>query len=93
MDCVIVLSDFATDGWRMSKAKYNLSLEHAMEAVKTLGCFHGECFALKETEPEKMANIRQLLKESRYTSGMANTNWYGLNIKCVEGLYRVFQES
>lgn len=34
MDAAIVLSDFTTDGWRMSKSKINLSIDHILVAGK-----------------------------------------------------------
>lgn len=36
LDAVIALSDFSNDGWKMSKSKVNLSIDHILIAGKLL---------------------------------------------------------
>lgn len=40
LDAVIVLSDFSVDGWKMSKAKVNLSLDHILTSGENLFINH-----------------------------------------------------
>ncbi|XP_023033356.2 uncharacterized protein LOC6638273 [Drosophila willistoni] len=62
----IILGDFNTDGWRVSKDRTGLSLEHAPIAVQNLGRFHGFCYALKSKDPIQFTELTGRLKESRY---------------------------
>uniref|UniRef100_A0A0K8UGL4 CHK kinase-like domain-containing protein n=1 Tax=Bactrocera latifrons TaxID=174628 RepID=A0A0K8UGL4_BACLA len=63
---IMVMKDFVTDNFRMAKQKVNLSLEHALVALKNLGTFHGTGFALKHKNPAEFKRLTQSLREPRY---------------------------
>ncbi|XP_011202259.2 uncharacterized protein LOC105225477 [Bactrocera dorsalis] len=63
---IMVLKDFAADNFRMAKQKVNLSLEHALVALKMLGTFHGTGFALKHKNPTEFKRLTESLREPRY---------------------------
>ncbi|XP_014092830.2 uncharacterized protein JhI-26 [Bactrocera oleae] len=63
---IVVLKDFAADNFCVAKQKFNLSLEHALVALKTLGIFHGTGFALKYKNPADFKRLTQSLREPRY---------------------------
>ncbi|XP_034120059.1 uncharacterized protein LOC117578585 [Drosophila guanche] len=65
---VVILSDFAENGWRVTKDRVGLSLEHARVAVKYLGKFHGFTYAIKHKNLEKFKELTENLKESRYAN-------------------------
>lgn len=73
-EACIVLGDFNIDGWRMTKNRVNLSLEHILLAVKCLGKFNGLSYALKQNDPIKFNEIISLLKEGRYATEPPS-NW------------------
>lgn len=54
----IALSDFTHDGWSMSKSSINLSMDHIMAAVKSLGNFHGEFYALKHSDRNEFDSVK-----------------------------------
>ncbi|XP_067634162.1 uncharacterized protein [Eurosta solidaginis] len=62
----VVLQDFAVDNWRIATQKVNLSLGHALVAIKNLGAFHGLGFALRHENRAEFDRITKGLKESRY---------------------------
>ncbi|KAH8347746.1 hypothetical protein KR084_000690 [Drosophila pseudotakahashii] len=65
---VAILENFAEQGWRVTKDRVGLSLEHALIAVNYLGRFHGFAYAMKHKSPEKFSQLTEKLKESRYAS-------------------------
>ncbi|CAO1441277.1 unnamed protein product [Diamesa tonsa] len=65
---VMVLGNFAVNGWRMSKSVINLDLNHILVAVRELGQFHGACYALKETNHGLFDIIIKAFRESRFSS-------------------------
>ncbi|XP_016969923.1 uncharacterized protein LOC108037794 [Drosophila rhopaloa] len=65
---VIILENFAEQGWRVTKDLVGLSLEHALIAVAYLGKFHGFAYAMKHKNPQKFAKLTEGIKESRYAS-------------------------
>lgn len=78
-EAVMVLSDYSTDGWKMAPMVVNLPLEYCLLAVRELGRFHGECYALKEQHRETFDSIIGKFKESRYGSDPSNMgNWEGV---------------
>ncbi|KAH8372368.1 hypothetical protein KR093_011227 [Drosophila rubida] len=72
---VLILGDFAADGWRITKDRVGLSLEHAQIAVKFLGRFHGFGYALKTNQKERFEKLTQQFRESRYSNDTANPDW------------------
>jgi len=72
---VAILEDFAENGWRVTKDRVGLSLEHALIAVDYLGKFHGFSYAMKHTNPEKFSQLTNSLKESRYASDVIHPEW------------------
>ncbi|KAH8366330.1 hypothetical protein KR200_011756 [Drosophila serrata] len=72
---VIILEDFAERGWRVTKDRVGLSLEHALIAVEYLGQFHGFTYAIKHKNPEQFAQLTSELKESRYARDEINHEW------------------
>ncbi|KAH8337987.1 hypothetical protein KR067_013366 [Drosophila pandora] len=72
---VVILENFAVDGWRVTKDRVGLTLEHAMIAARHLGNFHGFSYALKHKNPEKFAKLTSDLKESRYANENMNPEW------------------
>ncbi|KAH8285125.1 hypothetical protein KR054_005338 [Drosophila jambulina] len=77
---VAILEDFAERGWRVTKDRVGLSLEHAMIAVEYLGQFHGFTYAIKHKNPEQFAQLTSELKESRYATDEIHHDW-GLTLK------------
>ncbi|XP_034120058.1 uncharacterized protein LOC117578584 [Drosophila guanche] len=65
---MVILSDFAEDGWRVTKDRVGLSLEHARVAVKNLGKFHGFTYAIKHKNPEQFQNMVKNLREARFSN-------------------------
>ncbi|XP_017024597.1 uncharacterized protein [Drosophila kikkawai] len=72
---VLILEDFAERGWRVTKDRVGLSLDHAMVAVEYLGQFHGFTYAIKHKNPGKFAQLTSGLKESRYESDVVHPEW------------------
>ncbi|XP_020803008.1 uncharacterized protein LOC110179729 [Drosophila serrata] len=72
---VIILEDFAERGWRVTKDRVGLSLEHALIAVEYLGQFHGFTYAIKHKNPEQFGQLTSELKESRYARDEINHEW------------------
>lgn len=64
---VMVLRNFGYDGWKMSTSRVNLDLNHILVAVRELGKFHGECYALKESNRGLFHIITKSFRESRYS--------------------------
>ncbi|XP_039956342.1 uncharacterized protein LOC120772037 [Bactrocera tryoni] len=72
---VMVLKDFTADNFRMAKQKVNLSLEHALVALKNLGTFHGTGFALKHKNPAEFKRLTELLREPRFDVTEIHGEW------------------
>ncbi|XP_017115429.2 uncharacterized protein LOC108137972 [Drosophila elegans] len=72
---VAILENFAEQGWRVTKDRVGLSLEHALIAVDYLGQFHGFAYAMKHTNPELFDKLTHGLKESRYASDVIHPEW------------------
>ncbi|KAH8309043.1 hypothetical protein KR059_005375 [Drosophila kikkawai] len=72
---VVILENFAEQGWRVTKDRVGLSLEHALKAVNYLGKFHGFAYALKHKYPERFAQLTSGLRESRYASDEVHPDW------------------
>ncbi|KAH8252464.1 hypothetical protein KR032_000141 [Drosophila birchii] len=72
---VAILEDFAERGWRVTKDRVGLSLEHAMIAVEYLGQFHGFTYAIKHKNPEQFSQLTSDLKESRYATDEIHHDW------------------
>ncbi|XP_032590061.1 uncharacterized protein LOC116804965 [Drosophila grimshawi] len=72
---LIILGDFATDGWSVTKDRFNLSLEHVRIAVKYLGKFHGFGYAMKNNENKRFQQLTKEFRESRFTSDSMNPMW------------------
>lgn len=83
---VVILENFAVDGWRVTKDRVGLSLEHAMIAARHLGNFHGYSYALKHKNPEKFAKLTTGLKESRYSTENTNPQWDLILKTCLKRL-------
>ncbi|XP_073847511.1 uncharacterized protein [Musca autumnalis] len=64
----LITSDFGSLGWRVTKDRVNLSLEHTLLAVKYLAKFHAAGFALKITNEDKFNELTEGLLESRYAN-------------------------
>lgn len=78
-----IIEDFAIKGWRMTKDKYNLSLEHTLLAVKYLADFHALGFALSTTDRSTFDRLTEGLEESRFATDEIHPEWaltlkYGL---------------
>ncbi|KAL7020211.1 hypothetical protein ACKWTF_011417 [Chironomus riparius] len=63
---VMVLGNFSYEGWKLSQSRVNLDLNHILVAVHELGKFHGECYALKESNHGLFHIITKSFRESRY---------------------------
>ncbi|EDV55778.1 uncharacterized protein LOC6548656 [Drosophila erecta] len=72
---VVILENFAEQGWRVTKDQVGLSLRHAMIAVNYLGRFHAFTYAMKHKSPEKFAQLASSLKESRYATDNIHADW------------------
>ncbi|XP_033152830.1 uncharacterized protein LOC117136194 [Drosophila mauritiana] len=72
---VAILENFVEQGWRVTKDRVGLSLQHAMIAVSYLGNFHGFAYAMKHKNPEKFAQLTDNLKESRYANDNIHPEW------------------
>ncbi|TDG43016.1 hypothetical protein AWZ03_010538 [Drosophila navojoa] len=91
---LIILSDFASDGWSVTKDLYGLSLEHARIAVKYLGTFHGFGFAMKHTQPERFQQLTAKLREARYAKETLSTEWglkHKISLRRAEGVVAKYQ--
>ncbi|XP_011196270.2 uncharacterized protein At3g50400 isoform X1 [Zeugodacus cucurbitae] len=82
----MVLKDFGADNFRVTKQKVNLSLEHALVALKTLATFHGTGFALKHKNPAEFKRLSQSLREPRYNVEDVHPEWKMINIFSAERL-------
>ncbi|XP_037950868.1 uncharacterized protein LOC119681681 [Teleopsis dalmanni] len=71
----LVLEDFGVHGWRVSKDKVNLSLEHIEASVKYLALFHGTCYAFKDTDRSAYDNLVINLRETRYANSEIHPEW------------------
>lgn len=72
----IILEDFnESGGWKMTTARVNLNLEHALLAVKYLATFHGACFALKDIDSPLFQGLIEKLREPRYASPDLHPDW------------------
>ncbi|XP_039482137.1 uncharacterized protein LOC120445658 [Drosophila santomea] len=72
---VVILENFAEQGWRVTKERVGLSLQHAMIAASYLGRFHAFTYALKHKSPEKFAQLTSSLKESRFANDDLHPEW------------------
>ncbi|XP_004537507.1 uncharacterized protein LOC101449317 [Ceratitis capitata] len=72
---IVVLQDFGEKNWRVAKQKVNLSLAHALVAMKELGTFHGIGFALKHKKPAEFERLTKHLKEPRYDVVEMHPEW------------------
>ncbi|KAH8233785.1 hypothetical protein KR026_012434 [Drosophila bipectinata] len=91
---VVILENFAVDGWRVTKDRVGLSLEHAIVATTHLGHFHGFFYALKHKNPEKFAQLTGGLKESRFSTENMNPEWdlsLKISLKRVEKATETYQ--
>ncbi|XP_073814074.1 uncharacterized protein [Musca autumnalis] len=64
----LITSDFGSLGWRVTKDRVNLSLEHTLLAVRYLAKFHAAGFALRITNEDKFNELTEGLLESRYAN-------------------------
>lgn len=74
-ECVMVLSDYSTEGWKMAPMVVNLPLDYCLLAVRELGRFHGECYALKEQQRGAFDSMISKFKEARYGTDLGNMKW------------------
>lgn len=74
-EAVMVLSDYSTEGWRMAPMVVNLPLDFCLLAVRELGRFHGECYALKEQQPDSFESMISKFKEARYDNDLGDMKW------------------
>ncbi|XP_064544307.1 uncharacterized protein LOC135432512 [Drosophila montana] len=72
---LLILGDFAEDGWSMTKDRFDLSLEHARIAVKYLGKFHGFGYAMKHNHSDRFQELTSKLREGRYAKESLNKEW------------------
>ncbi|KAH8396993.1 hypothetical protein KR215_007251 [Drosophila sulfurigaster] len=72
---VLILGDFAADGWSITKDRVGLTLEHAQIAVKYLGRFHGFGYAMKHDQKERFEQLTKQFRESRYANDTINPDW------------------
>ncbi|XP_002138318.2 uncharacterized protein JhI-26 [Drosophila pseudoobscura] len=68
LSAMVILSDFAEDGWSITKDRVGLSLDHVRVAVKYLGKFHGFAYAIKHKNPDQFENMTKNLRESRFSN-------------------------
>lgn len=61
-----MLDDFSQLGWKTSKFVYNLPLDYVLLAVKELGQFHGEMYAMKHCQNEYFQSVLNKLREPRW---------------------------
>ncbi|XP_061394615.1 uncharacterized protein LOC133330159 [Musca vetustissima] len=64
----LITEDFGSNGWRVTKERVNLSLDHTLIAVKYLAKFHAAGFALRTVNKTKFEELTKGLLESRYAS-------------------------
>ncbi|KAH8401291.1 hypothetical protein KR009_004430 [Drosophila setifemur] len=72
---VAIFGDFGVEGWRVTKDRVGLSLEHALIAADYLGRFHGFSYAMKHNNLEEFNKLTSELKESRYASDIVHPEW------------------
>ncbi|XP_060654603.1 uncharacterized protein LOC132790168 [Drosophila nasuta] len=72
---VLILGDFAADGWSITKDRVGLTLEHAQIAVKYLGKFHGFGYAMKHNQKELFDSVTSKLREARFSNSSVNSEW------------------
>ncbi|XP_030386967.1 uncharacterized protein LOC115633662 [Scaptodrosophila lebanonensis] len=77
---LLILGDFAEEGWSITKDRVGLSLEHVRIAVKYLGSFHGFGYALKHCDSDKFFQLSAKLTEPRYADDNIHPEW-GLTIR------------
>lgn len=75
MEAIIVLEDFSIHGWKMTPKVVNLSMDHILLAMRELGRFHGNCYAIKEKQPELFKKIIKSFKESRFGRDNIDPVW------------------
>ncbi|XP_013100760.2 uncharacterized protein LOC106082657 [Stomoxys calcitrans] len=80
-EAILVTEDFTSNGWRVTKDKYNLSLEHTLVAVKYLAQFHAIGFAMLATDKEQFDKITKGLMEPRYSTDDLDHRW-ALTLSC-----------
>lgn len=68
---VIVLSDFSSADYLLSKSQVNLSMDHITAAVKALGSFHGQFYALKHRNRSEFdALVSKLIRKPVHQSSL-----------------------
>lgn len=67
---IVIIEDFSSKDWKVSKSVVNISLEHILLGVKYLAEFHGVGFAWRHQNPQQFHEYTKDLKESRYGSDM-----------------------
>lgn len=66
MDGVVAISDFSADGYSMSKSLVNLSMDHILISMKTIGKFHGASFAMKHNHRSQFDAMRMQLIDALF---------------------------
>ncbi|XP_075167241.1 juvenile hormone-inducible protein 26 [Haematobia irritans] len=74
-EATLITEDFGINGWRVTNDKFNLSLDHAILAVKYLANFHAVGFAMLATDRKHFEEITQGLMESRYATDDLDHRW------------------
>ncbi|EDW31881.1 GL10725 [Drosophila persimilis] len=75
LSAMVILSDFAEDGWSITKDRVGLSLDHVRVAVKYLGKFHGFAYAIKHKNPDQFENMTKNLRESRFSNDIMHPDF------------------
>uniref|UniRef100_T1PH75 Ecdysteroid kinase n=1 Tax=Musca domestica TaxID=7370 RepID=T1PH75_MUSDO len=80
---IVITEDFGSKGWQIAKARYNLSLDHTLLAMKYLARLHAAGFALLHKDKQAFQALTKDLQESRYGSDDIHYRWaltlrYGL---------------
>ncbi|XP_073812340.1 uncharacterized protein isoform X2 [Musca autumnalis] len=71
----VITEDFGSNGWQVTKDKYNLSLDHTLMAIKYLAQFHALGFAWRRRSKEEFQKLTQDLMESRYGNDEVEPKW------------------
>ncbi|KAM7343027.1 juvenile hormone-inducible protein 26 [Cochliomyia hominivorax] len=63
---IVIIEDFSSKQWKVSKEIVNISLEHILLGVKYLAEFHAIGFAWRHLNPKEFNEYTKDLKEPRY---------------------------
>ncbi|XP_075168676.1 uncharacterized protein LOC142240820 [Haematobia irritans] len=69
---LLITEDFTAYDWRLTKDKFNLSLDHTMLAIKYLANLHAAGFSLRAKDRQRFEELTGQLMESRYANDVVH---------------------